>query len=549
VVAALRRGKVRALTVGLAALMLALMAWRLSGIVGPFRWVTAVAWLQRPDSLLAGVVTALISAQLPAELPRRVRRLLPVAAVVATAVLVVTILISTGFTERHLPGLYVEAFPPDIQSDTVVRGYWMNWGFALGALSSSVLAFCAFRLADWRGWGWLEWRPLSWTGAKLSYSLYLLHVPVLIVLFELFSPDGAAPLYELPRWAFVALALVLPFGLAYPCYRLVETRALRLRSRFGFSEDAASNATRVPAHVFTATLPSNRRVTHPAAVVASRVAPRSNVGAFLLTTYSLTVVAVLGRMAGLSETRAALVAALGIAAGLVVALGWRGSDSDRRVFRHGWSMARLSPVAFAFMAVPVLCHFVALDVIGAMSNSASLGLTVASTPVAIVTFLVAQLVFSVVEEAGWRGFLLPRLSIGRSPLRATALVAAAWLAWFAPAFAGGAVDAVEVGFFAVTIFAMSVVQTAMWHRTRGSILAAVGLHLMWSLTNLIGGGGVEVFTAIAAWAVAIAVIAWTRGRLWAPDSAESVVDVRFAGVRHGLTGSGDNESREGARHG
>lgn len=62
--------------------------------------------------------------------------------------------------------------------------------------------------------------PLPWLGA-ISYSLYLVHVPVLLAMLHLGTP-------ELPAWLLAALAPLASLPLAWLLYRFVERPSIRL---------------------------------------------------------------------------------------------------------------------------------------------------------------------------------------------------------------------------------------------------------------------------------------------------------------------------------
>jgi uncharacterized protein len=71
------------------------------------------------------------------------------------------------------------------------------------------------------------------------------------------------------------------------------------------------------------------------------------------------------------------------------------------------------------------------------------------------------------EELGWRGWLLPRLLLGRSRTAATLGVATIWCSWHLPVLLRGGWTAVA---FAVGVFALSFLFTALWSSTQGSVL-------------------------------------------------------------------------------
>jgi peptidoglycan/LPS O-acetylase OafA/YrhL len=85
-------------------------------------------------------------------------------------------------------------------------------------------------LRQWRGrsiWGWLDNRVLHWVGVR-SYSLYLLHVPLMAELVELDLMRGNVHVRFLEMYA-LGLAVALPA--AALTFRFVELPFLRRRRR------------------------------------------------------------------------------------------------------------------------------------------------------------------------------------------------------------------------------------------------------------------------------------------------------------------------------
>jgi membrane protease YdiL (CAAX protease family) len=84
------------------------------------------------------------------------------------------------------------------------------------------------------------------------------------------------------------------------------------------------------------------------------------------------------------------------------------------------------------------------------------------------------------EEAGWRGYLLPRL-LGRfSPMVANLILGVAWGVWHVPLYVRSIFSEVGSGAaFLVSVIAFTVLMTVLFHRTRGSLLLAILFH--WSV--------------------------------------------------------------------
>jgi peptidoglycan/LPS O-acetylase OafA/YrhL len=105
--------------------------------------------------------------------------------------------------------------------------YRATWRYSMQGFALFVLVLNLYTLAATRPViGWLECAPLRWTG-RLSYALYLWHLPVVWFLFQ--HEGGGAPL-SLPA---TLIAFITSFALALASWSLVERPSWRLRARFG----------------------------------------------------------------------------------------------------------------------------------------------------------------------------------------------------------------------------------------------------------------------------------------------------------------------------
>lgn len=84
------------------------------------------------------------------------------------------------------------------------------------------------------------------------------------------------------------------------------------------------------------------------------------------------------------------------------------------------------------------------------------------------------------EEAGWRGYFLPRL-LGRfQPLTASVILGLIWAIWHVPLYIHSNFSTVGRGLnFTVSVVCLTILVTILFHRTRGSLLLAVLFH--WSV--------------------------------------------------------------------
>ena len=132
------------------------------------------------------------------------------------------------------------------------------------------------------------------------------------------------------------------------------------------------------------------------------------------------------------------------------------------------------------------------------------------------------------EEAGWRGFALPRLQARHGALGGSLLLGALWAGWHAPHYLDPARVAQNPPLpFAVGLLALAVVFTWVANRTGGSLLLVILLHSAVNsappaVRDLVPGLSDGAFFAllVAGYvAVALLVLAATRGRLgYHPDA-------------------------------
>lgn len=93
--------------------------------------------------------------------------------------------------------------------------------YSLQGIAMFSVFYCAVRFHEWRGFAWLEWRPVRAMGL-ISYTFYLVHVPVLELLRK-YS--------ELGKWPRAAVGFVLTVAISAAMYFFVERHMAALRRR------------------------------------------------------------------------------------------------------------------------------------------------------------------------------------------------------------------------------------------------------------------------------------------------------------------------------
>jgi len=126
------------------------------------------------------------------------------------------------------------------------------------------------------------------------------------------------------------------------------------------------------------------------------------------------------------------------------------------------------------------------------------------------------------EEAGWRGFALPRLQEKHTPLRATLILTLFWWLWHLPTYwtLPLAMNAVaQYGFVAafgiqfVVLLALSVFCTWVYNGSGGVVLLPVLLHASWNFWSGALGQEVALFLLPLLLLTAVVIGVATKGKL------------------------------------
>ena len=142
-------------------------------------------------------------------------------------------------------------------------------------------------------------------------------------------------------------------------------------------------------------------------------------------------------------------------------------------------LVRIGPawtVAVAVLALPAIALALSLTMPTLTRWPVAPHQVLVATPLVLLT--TAQIVTNsgpLGEELGWRGYALPRLLARTSPLAAGTILGLIWTLWHVPAFLFSGIVAAplsDLGWYALGTAGLSWMMTALFLRTRGSVLVA-----------------------------------------------------------------------------
>ena len=131
----------------------------------------------------------------------------------------------------------------------------------------------------------------------------------------------------------------------------------------------------------------------------------------------------------------------------------------------------------------------------------------------IVKFSYNLLFTAVLEEPGWRGFLLQRLQHKYSPLLASIFVWLPWALWHAPLDFGGWVASSLVLYLEIRVIfliPLTILTTWIYNRSGGSILAAALFHAGFNTFPILLPFVPKIYALIFVWAGYVVV----KDRMW-----------------------------------
>jgi membrane protease YdiL (CAAX protease family) len=139
-------------------------------------------------------------------------------------------------------------------------------------------------------------------------------------------------------------------------------------------------------------------------------------------------------------------------------------------------IALLSP--FQLEAIAIAIHFVQT---GNMEDLTNIGRTNEFPRLNIILFFIYNLVFfGFGEEAGWRGYALPRLQVKYNALVSSFILTLFWALWHLPLFLYRpgyiTMDAAGIAGWFFSLLTGSVLLTWLFNSTRGSILVCAIFH-------------------------------------------------------------------------
>lgn len=136
----------------------------------------------------------------------------------------------------------------------------------------------------------------------------------------------------------------------------------------------------------------------------------------------------------------------------------------------------VSAYAVAALVMP-LCYAVAVGVDRSLFGFDSGGLSIGHSLAFLAASLAWLLFVTSGEEIGWRGFALPRLlGLGMSKWSASVVLGIVWALWHLPLYLVPGQTSMPYSLFVALTVGQSLIYTALFLRSGGSLLPAVLLH-------------------------------------------------------------------------
>jgi membrane protease YdiL (CAAX protease family) len=138
-----------------------------------------------------------------------------------------------------------------------------------------------------------------------------------------------------------------------------------------------------------------------------------------------------------------------------------------------------------------------------------------------VMFLAGQLVYTLLsgplsEEAGWRGFALPRLQQRHSALTASVILGVIWTFWHVPVYFLPDATMIPLPMFLPMTIGLSILFAWVYNNTGGSLIATVLMHFSFNVSGAFLAGHLGLMPpmvlyiggGIAIGLLTVAVVAW-----------------------------------------
>ncbi|MEZ5322455.1 MAG: acyltransferase family protein [Microthrixaceae bacterium] len=231
-----RRNMIRLLGVGMAAGAVAVGVARLLAYTGPDMspgMVSGVrlAFLQRPDALMVGVVLAVVNAHLDEDTVQRYRGMIVALGTVGLVAWAAALNLSSGLV-RKVGGPYFEYLPGGPatadHAHMVQHWYWFRFGHTLGIAGVALMLLCMVRIRGWWFARFLSAKPFLWMG-RLSYTVYVWHALPYVLLLAATGGDGASPTVKVLR---TPLLIAAAIAVSMPVFYKVELPVMRMKLRF-----------------------------------------------------------------------------------------------------------------------------------------------------------------------------------------------------------------------------------------------------------------------------------------------------------------------------